>query len=299
MNRKGFALVDLLILIVLIAVLVVVFLPMSGFFHDDRPARRASCSSNLKQIYTAMYEYSQDYAGAFPTLPLKCGVIIGEDVARRNLKPGALDDCSTDFSPCDNHSISQNLWLIVQAEFAMSEIFNCPSSEQAGQKAVWQDGPVAGTMAFADFPWKDPAGVISYSFIQPWTDFGHGKGSWNQWRADADSRLVLGADANDGSNPVFDQGDLPVSNNDLKAYVNSRNHTGDGQNLMHGDGHVSWSYTPYAGIGRDNVFSALPAAHTGEAGDTPGILSVRPGNPNDTVLIPNREVDLAKWNRQP
>jgi hypothetical protein len=120
---------------------------------------------------------------------------------------------------------------------------------------------------------------------------------------------VIGADANNSSQPDFKADSLPLRYKDMKQFVNSTNHNGDGQNVLYSDGHARFEKSAYVGINGDNIYTALPADYTGKPGDTAGILSVRPRDPFDpkinkpdewdTVLIPVRDADLNKWNRKP
>lgn len=64
--RKGFTLVELLVVIVIIAVLAT--LSMFGFSKIRSKARGATCSSNLRQIGTAMLAYASDNSGQLPPL---------------------------------------------------------------------------------------------------------------------------------------------------------------------------------------------------------------------------------------
>jgi prepilin-type processing-associated H-X9-DG protein len=119
------------------------------------------------------------------------------------------------------------------------------------------------------------------------------------WNKDTDPRVAIGADGNNGKQPDHSQNGTIPDNNGLKTYVNSENHTGDGQNVLYGDGHCSWSNTAYVGLEDDNIYTALSPDYRGKAGTSSGVLSARPRDSQDTVLIPNRDEDLANWNRKP
>jgi len=312
MRKRAFTLIELLVVIAIIALLIAILLPALAKAREQ--AKRSACASNLKQIFTANYEYSQDYGGSFPQTKFEGSGrhFDNETSCNPNVKTGDEDpDIDRSAAQLLILSGSANAWKLVRAEFAQPEIFNCPSSNQAGQKVNTRDNTTGGGVTcFSDFPFggsgtvvngintwttTDKAtSVISYSFVQPYTSFGRGKGSWDMWAADADPRIVMAADQNDGSKPNEVPSGRTAPNippATLKAYVNSQNHTGEGQNCTYGDGHVSWSATAYCGVGNDNIYTARAA---GDNVSAAGILGSNAGSCKpvnsvsnwDTVLIP-------------
>ena len=73
--------------------------------------------------------------------------------------------------------------------------------------------------------------------------------------------------------------------------ANSRNHRGQGQNVLYGDGHVDWQPTPFGGPYcspsstlnfRDNIYTGGGTQGSGGAADT----SAFPADQYDSVLLP-------------
>ena len=62
--RRGFTLIDLLVVIAIIAILAAILFPV--FARARENARRSSCQSNLKQIGLGMAQYIQDYDSSYP-----------------------------------------------------------------------------------------------------------------------------------------------------------------------------------------------------------------------------------------
>src|SRR5262245_52160925 len=62
--RRGFTLVELLVVIAVIGVLIALLLPAIGTAREA--ARRTQCASNLRQIGLAMRQYWDTHRGKFP-----------------------------------------------------------------------------------------------------------------------------------------------------------------------------------------------------------------------------------------
>ncbi len=63
-SNRGFTLIELLVVIAIIAILAAILFPVFGRAREN--ARRASCSSNLKQIGLGLVQYVADYDGQYP-----------------------------------------------------------------------------------------------------------------------------------------------------------------------------------------------------------------------------------------
>lgn len=62
--RRAFTLIELLVVVAIIGILAAILFPV--FARAREQARKASCSSNLKQIGLALLQYRQDYDEKFP-----------------------------------------------------------------------------------------------------------------------------------------------------------------------------------------------------------------------------------------
>lgn len=100
--RRGFTLIELLIVIAIIALLAAILFPV--FSRARENARRASCQNNLKQITTAIFQYTQDYDERLPRMYYQTG-------------PNASD---------------VRCWPILIAPYIKSTpVFTCPSGSRA------------------------------------------------------------------------------------------------------------------------------------------------------------------------
>jgi len=63
-NKKGFTLIELMIVIAIIAILAAILVP--NFLKARAQGQLAACESNLKNIATALEMYATDYSGDYP-----------------------------------------------------------------------------------------------------------------------------------------------------------------------------------------------------------------------------------------
>jgi len=126
-NKRGFTLIELLVVIAIIAILAAILFP--AFAKARERARRASCSSNLKQIGISMMQYSQEYDEQ--TVPTNIrGVVSGTGTAwmgvlQPYIKSTPVFSCPSDSDTSVTGSIfASGDWLVDMAHFHVSYGYN-------------------------------------------------------------------------------------------------------------------------------------------------------------------------------
>jgi prepilin-type N-terminal cleavage/methylation domain-containing protein/prepilin-type processing-associated H-X9-DG protein len=106
-RRKGFTLIELLVVIAIIAILAAILFPV--FARARENARRASCSSNLKQIGLGLAQYTQDYDERYP-----------------QIYPASAT------SPCCDAKRPGGWTQLIQPYVKSTQLFACPSNPSNG-----------------------------------------------------------------------------------------------------------------------------------------------------------------------
>ena len=78
--KKGFTLVEIMIVVAIIAILAAVAIP--NFIRYRNDSRTAACIANMKQLQTAAESYLTKHPGAAPAISDLCGT--GEDKYIKN-----------------------------------------------------------------------------------------------------------------------------------------------------------------------------------------------------------------------
>ena len=92
----GFTLIELLVVIAIIAILAAILFPV--FARARENARRASCSSNLKQIGLGVMQYTQDYDESYPTRRRNSDGAIWSQLIQPYVKSTQLFKCPSNTS---------------------------------------------------------------------------------------------------------------------------------------------------------------------------------------------------------
>jgi prepilin-type N-terminal cleavage/methylation domain-containing protein/prepilin-type processing-associated H-X9-DG protein len=99
-SKKGFTLVELLVVIGIIAVLIAILLP--GLARAKRAANTVACAANLRSILQGMNMYASQNKGAIPGSPWTSGQLVYSDLTNASVAPGISDDnCPSIVHPFD------------------------------------------------------------------------------------------------------------------------------------------------------------------------------------------------------
>ena len=313
-GRFGFAIIELLVVITIIAMFIAILLP--SLARARELANRAVCSANERGILQSMIVYAQSNKSCFPSVIGPSSGVYQNNVG--NPLAGASASAGTVVygyygTPEQQGSPLACMWLLVLQGFITPKSFICPSDPHASvpseefsssQQYYSNFGMVSG----ASTPSTISAGE-SYSIAYPWNNIGGVTvvgAWWNDNNATSDLPLICDmAPAQDSSAPGTLKRDVtqPLINANAPTIYNSGNHNGRGQNVCFGDAHVKWVTNPYVGESRDNIFTfSSPTPGTAGGGSTLaiGAGATSPANlpqkpPFDVVMAPVRDVATGAW----
>ncbi len=117
--KRAFTLLEILVVVAIIALLAVILFP--AFARARENARRASCQSNLKQIFLAHYQYKEDCDGVFAPAAYRNAAgqrVIWTQLFQPYAKSEQIFRC-----PSDAESVRQSYGLNT---FAFADVENLP-----------------------------------------------------------------------------------------------------------------------------------------------------------------------------
>jgi len=268
--------VELLVVIGIIALLISILLPALNAAKER--ANRVKCSSNLRQIGQGLLLYANDNKGIYPRTP---ATTAGTYNAFTPTTAQGTDPFGTTGAPSIN-DVTAALFLLVRNADINPEVFVCPSSN--AEKDTLNSKPANQRVNFTT------SNNLSYSYANPYpSDAAVGLGYKLNGNVPAD--FAIAGDRNDG-----DQ--LPAVKSNSAASeqkkINSKNHEGDGQNVLFNDGHCEWSTHSWVGANQDCIYSKAVVTGTPPTQSIPAASSAWPANDAgaqpaldlDTILIP-------------
>ena len=186
----------------------------------------------------------------------------------------------------DANDVSAAIYLLLRTEDVTSAVFVCPAS---AARPYEYGGGIHTALEKSNFP---SANFLSYSYANPYpskqaADLGY------KLKEGIEPAFAVAADMNPGTDALTKlRTDMPAA--ELRK-GNTLNHSGDGQNVLYGDGHVEFQNSPLCGSHRDNIYTYGDSGSdpvTGAARPTggAGILG-SPVGPHDSVLLPALNVE--------
>ena len=263
-HPRAFTYIDLIVLLCCLGLGILV--GCYGSCRSRETANRVKCASNLRQIGQAMLLYAGDNGGHYPRVIYVAGL---------DPKPtwGTGATGKNPFSDVEPNDVTAAMFLLLRTQDITPHVFVCPSSNAEIDNF---GGGTNGPLDRSNF--TDVKKYLSYSIHNPYARDGVIKpDDQSYWTSRMGPDFAIAADINPGVSGTDDnvlKPTLASSAREMK-FANSNNHDKDGQNVLYGDGHVSWESNPFVGVARENIYMS-----------NDGRVVAPPADLSDAVLLP-------------
>jgi prepilin-type processing-associated H-X9-DG protein len=279
-GRSAFTLLELLAVIFIIVVVVAILLPTINHTRGDT-ADRVKCGSNLRQIGQAIMLYANENKGQYPRTFYKPGapLVFSNDASNSAETRDPFGDKGLPGKVAEN-DVTAAIFLLIRTQDITPEVFVCPDSNL--EKDLY--GSAVGINAQHKTSFTDWRKNLSYSFANPYPSEAAVKEGY-KLNSTTGAEFAIAADLNPGVGGGYDvTAPNEKSSTALMQKANSRNHQGQGQNVLYGDGHAEFQQNPFCGTKQDNIYTV--------SGSTDGSVTTSKtvvGSPvwaGDSVLLP-------------
>jgi len=276
-ERRALTLIELLVIVLILSLIVVALIPRRP--NRVTQSQRLVCGSNVKGLGTAMKIHANDYDEEWPVAPFdetRIGAIdytLAAGGGSGSPRSPARGQSSTAGAGGTRQlTVTRTLWMFVRSGDITPRSFICPSSGDSEKNEQYIDG-------FYDFAGPQH---VSYGFQVPY-------GPANSRASEhIDPRAALAADKGpyvDASVAVPTEvpADPRARFDELRTY-NSRNHGGEGQNVLFADGHANFERHAFIGVDGDNIYTVATGHDQPEKfkiGESPWKRSAHPFAPPD------------------
>ena len=307
MIRKGFTLVELLVVITILGMLMMLLMP--AVWGALEQANKAACASQLKQIGTACQTWAashrQKWPDQFSGADSKKWDLVGKtrkdwyDVLSGTDVP--TDQKAEDDPGVKNiESNTANLWILIPMCGLTIDIFLCPTAGHIRDSTVTEFNKIRDFRAenFVSYSYQNVLGAYTLSgtsalmstALAVAADCSPLRRDYCTNPTAADSSGDKVTDKKLAEKPKFDETEDEVRQWNVDQpdgvkgpwELNSPNHKFKGQNVLYLDGHVAWATTPYCGTKYDNIWIMQKATVTGITLDPRKISSIQAYNDEAT-----------------
>ena len=245
MRKRGFTVVELLVVVAIIGALMMILLPNLAAALER--ARQAQCAANLRSIGQSIKVYSSGNRGKWPSVFKSGDTTWSDDFNEEDLEIADYhDNEGNDPDDMVGYTYTNNLsclYLLIRKGMSTPAVFQCPSCDYR------EDMEITDYESAWSFPLITN---VSFSYQNQ-----TGKGTTDS----ADSAMIVAADANplrgDFENVDSTRSeDKSIMEAGDRWRLNSPNHDFEGQNCLYADGHVEWQTKPNVGVGDNNIWIA-------------------------------------------